>query len=73
MKSGRLHLCPVGNSWIQFARGSLKSLAPRAGWVYVALMDATVISIEEWTAQAAGSLCFGMLCLAVRSDLTHSG
>jgi hypothetical protein len=49
------------------------SLAPRARWVYVALMDATVTSIEEWTARAAGSFCFGMPCLAVRLDITHPG
>jgi hypothetical protein len=49
------------------------SLAPRTGWVYVALMDATVISIGEWTAGAAGSFCFGMPCLAVRWDITYAG
>jgi hypothetical protein len=36
-------------------------------------MDATVITIGEWTAGAAGSVYFGMLCLAVRSDITHPG
>jgi len=51
----------------------LEALAPRAGWVYVALMDATLASIGEWTAQAAGSLRFRMLCLAVRSDMNHPG
>jgi hypothetical protein len=36
-------------------------------------MDATVTFIEEWTAQTAGSLGFGMICLAVRSQLTNAG
>jgi hypothetical protein len=51
----------------------LEGLAPRTAWVYVALMDATLAPIEEWTAQAAGSLGFGMQCVAVRSDMSHPG
>jgi hypothetical protein len=39
----------------------------------VALMDAIVTSIEEWTARAAGSLGFGMPCVARRWDITHAG
>jgi hypothetical protein len=36
-------------------------------------MNATADMIGEWSAQAAGSLGFGMTCLAVRSDITHPG
>ena len=48
--SSRRRVCRVGNSWIQFARGTLDALASGARWVYVALMDATLASIGEWTA-----------------------
>jgi hypothetical protein len=48
-------------------------LASDTGWVYVARMNATINSIGERIASAAGSLCFGMPLVAVRSDITHTG
>jgi hypothetical protein len=48
-------------------------LASDEGWVYVARMNATINSIGERIASAAGSLCFGMPLVAVRSDITHTG
>jgi hypothetical protein len=50
-----------------------EALASRTGWVYLALMDATSTSIDESTAWAAGSVRFGMPCVALRSHRAHAG